>query len=289
MPIRFESGLGTGDSGLGKITSARWRLALVLVGLLVWSGVLAESPRVISLAPHLTELTYAAGVGEALVGTVDWSDYPPEAAELPLIGDAFRYDLETILGLNPDYVLAWRGGSPTSAVERVGDLGIEILWIETRSLDDIAGALETLGERLGRPEAGRQAAVELRTRLSQLEAAGSGKSERPVFYQVSARPLYTLGGRHVINEVLAKCGMRNIFADLDVEAAVVDREAVLAAEPELIIASRENNNNDPLAPWRKTRLVEEGITELHRVEPTLLVRPTPRIVEGIEFVCSLGR
>jgi iron complex transport system substrate-binding protein len=259
---------------------------LLLVTDSVWAQ---ERVRAISLAPHLTELAFAAGVGESLVGTVDWSDYPPEAAELPLIGDAFRYDLETILGLNPDYVLAWRGGSPTAAVERVGGLGIEVIWIETRTLDDIATALETLGERLGQPEAGAQAATELRAQLSQLETDNPANRKAPVFYQVSARPLFTLGGRHVINEVLAMCGMRNIFADLDIEAAVVDREAVLAAEPKLIIASRENNNSDPLTPWRKTRLAEEGITELHQVEPTLLVRPTPRIVEGIKFVCSLTR
>ncbi len=259
---------------------------LLLVGCPVWAE---ERPRVISLAPHLTELVFAAGVGETLVGTVDWSDYPPEAAELPIIGDAYRYDLEAILGLDPDYVLAWRGGSPTAAVERVGDLGIEIIWIETRSLDDIAVALETLGDRLGAANAGQQAADRLRSQLAEMEADDTGEAKRPVFYQVSARPLYTLGGRHVINEVLALCGMQNIFADLDTEAAVVDREAVLAAEPELIIASEENNNDDPLAPWRNTRLVEESLTELHKVEPTLLVRPTPRIVEGIEFVCSLVR
>ncbi len=285
MPIRSRvQGSGFRVQGL-----ARWRIAVVLAGWLVCGVGVAESPRVISLAPHLTELAFAAGVGERLVGTVDWSDYPPEAAELPLIGDAFRYDLEAILALNPDYALAWRGGSPVSGVERIGQLGIEIVWIETRSLDDIAAALETLGERLGQPDRGQQTASELRTELSRLDTANSDRPGKTVFYQVSARPLYTLGGRHVINEVLALCGMKNIFADLDTEAAVIDREAVLAAEPDLIIASEENNNDDPLAPWRNTRLVEEGITELHRVEPTLLVRPTPRIVEGVEFVCSLVR
>jgi len=264
----------------------------ILILLLLWlpAPIFAESPRVISLAPHLTELAYAAGVGETLVGTVDWSDYPPEATELPLVGDAFRYDLETILGLEPDYALAWRGGSPAAAVERIESLGIRIIWIETRSLEDVAIALETIGARLGQETAGTKAAAQFRARLREV-----GDVDRPdtkthkVFYQVSARPLYTLGARHVINEVFGHCGMENIFADLDTEAAVVDREAVLAAEPDLIIASLENNNGDPLAAWRDTRLVSEGISQLHQVEPTLLVRPTPRIIEGIEHVCSLVR
>jgi iron complex transport system substrate-binding protein len=286
MPIRYNRSRFQ-VSGFRFQGLARWRFAGLLAAWLVCGMGFAEAPRAISLAPHLTELAFAAGVGETLVGTVDWSDYPPEAAELPLIGDAFRYDLEAILALNPDYVLAWRGGSPVSGVERIGQLGIEIVWIETRNLDDIAAALETLGERLGQPDRGQQAASELRAELSQLNASGTGETRKSVFYQVSARPLYTLGGRHVINEVLALCGMKNIFANLDLEAAVIDAEAVLAAEPDLIIASEENNNDDPLARWRNTRLVEEGITELHRVQPTLLVRPTPRIVEGVEYLCGL--
>ncbi len=249
---------------------------------------LADRPRVISLAPHLTELTFAAGAGETLVGVVDWSDYPPEAAELPLVGDAFRYDLETILGLDPDFALAWRGGSPPAAVERIESLGIDILWVETRSLDDIARAMEYLGQRLDSEETGTRAAQAFRNRLQIVSRApDTDHGRRTVFYQVSARPLYTLGGRHVINEVFDHCGLENIFAGLDTEAAVVDVEAVLAAEPDLIIAGHENNDNDPLARWRDTRLVGEGVTELHRVDPALLVRPTPRIIEGIEFVCSL--
>ena len=253
-------------------------------------GVAQDKPRVISLAPHLTELAFAAGVGDTLVGTVDWSDYPSEAAELPLVGDAFRYDLETILGLDPDYALAWRGGSPAAAVGRIESLGIDIIWIEIRSLDDIATALETLGERLGSAEAGAAAAQAFRSELENISSrqADSG-DRRTVFYQVSARPLYTLGQRHVINEVFELCGLENVFSDLDTEAAVIDIEAVLAAEPDFIIAGHENDDSDPLARWRNTRLVDEGLTELHRVEPSLLVRPTPRIIQGVEHVCSLAR
>ena len=260
---------------------------LLLVGCSVWAE---QQPRAISLAPHLTELAFAAGVGETLVGTVDWSDYPPEAGNLPLIGDAFRYDLEVILRLDPDYALAWRGGSPVAAVERIESLGVEIIWIEIRSLDDIARALETLGDRLESPEAGALAAKAVSDDLEDIRARQAGSGDvRTVFYQVSARPLYTLGNRHVINEVFELCGLENIFAKLDTEAAVVDIEAVLAAQPELIIAGHDNENGDPLARWRDTRLVSEGQTKLHRVEPSLLVRPTPRIIQGIEHVCSLVR
>ena len=287
MRTRFRSGLGTRDSGLGKGALARWRFAwVVLAGWLVWGGVVAEQPRVISMAPHLTEMTYAAGVGDRLLGVVDWSDYPPDAAELPSIGDAFRFDLERIMALDPDLALAWRGGTPTQLVGRLEDIGIEVLWVESRSLEDIADGLEVIGRRLGNGQAGRTAAEMFRTELAELAKQDSGKT-LTVFYQVSARPLYTLGGRHVINEVFALCGMKNIFAGLDIEASVVDFEAVLAAEPDLIIASRENNDDDPLAQWHESGLLNPQQTSLHRVEPTLLVRPTPRILEGIEHICAL--
>ena len=283
MRIRFR-GQWSGVRGQG---GARWRFALaVLVGWLAWADVVAEQPRVISMAPHLTELAYAAGVGDRLVGVVDWSDYPPEASELPSIGDAFRFDLERIMALDPDLALAWRGGTPAQVIGRLEDIGIEVIWIESRSLADIADALEVIGRKLGNSDQGQAAAQAFREALDD-RVAEAPRETLKVFYQVSARPLYTLGGRHVINEVFVLCGMRNIFADLDIEASVVDFEAVLAAEPDLIIASRENNDNDPLAQWRESGLLDLQQTHLHQVEPTLLVRPTPRILEGIEHICAL--
>lgn len=268
--------------------SARWCFAGLAFLLASGLALASDEVRVISLAPHLTELVYAAGAGDRLVGVVDWSDYPPEAAELPSIGDAFRFDLERIIGLAPDLALAWRGGTPTAVVERMASLGIETMWIETNSLEQIAVALENIGQALRSTEQAETAAADFRIRLETFDV--SQKETLSVFYQASMRPLYTLGGRHVINEVLALCGMRNIFADLDIEATVVDQEAVVAAAPDLIIAGADINTDglDPLGLWRSTGPVLEGQTRLHQVDPGLLIRPTPRIVEGIEQLCQLS-
>jgi len=240
---------------------------------------------VIALAPHLAELVFAAGAGEALVGTVAWSDYPEQAAELPLIGDAFRLDLERIVGLNPELALAWEGGTPPAAAERLSGLGIEVLWIRTRSLDEIAGALSLLGERLGNPAAAEAAAGAFMADLAARPAAASERL-RPAFYQVSERPLYTLGGRHIINEVLARCGLANIFADLDLEAAAVDFEAVLARRPQVIVISQEPGNASPLARWQRAQSQLPDAVRLIEVDPTTLIRPTPRIIEGIDRLCA---
>ncbi|MFU8830582.1 MAG: cobalamin-binding protein [Wenzhouxiangella sp.] len=283
MRIRFrkESVQGSGFRGW-----ARWHIALVGVLLVCGMASASDGIRAISMAPHLTELAYAAGVGDRLVGVVDWSDYPPEASELPSIGDAFRFDLERILALEPDIALAWRGGTPARAAESLAALDIEIVWVETQSLAEIGSALEVIGAELGQPASGLAAARAFRSALAEITPPAAQPA--PVFYQVSARPLFTLGKRHVINEVFALCGLENIFADLETEASVVDFEAVLAAEPKHIIAGHDGTGPDPLSAWRDVRWFGAETPRLHTVDPSLLVRPTPRILEGIERVCKLA-
>jgi len=286
MRIRFsdrDSGPGTRDSRLSLGVQVITALLLFALSVLL---VAQEKPRVVSLAPHLTELVYAAGAGDALVGAVAYSDWPEAARELPRIGDAFRFDMETILGLDADLALAWRGGTPDGVADRLEELGMEVVWVETQSLEQIATALERIGARLGFPMQGRRAAEDYRQSLAALDASNSDGSDVSIFYQVSAKPLFTLGGRHVITEVFEVCGARNAFGDLDTEAAAIDREAVIARSPDLIIGGI-NEGGDPLSPWRGTGLVEEDGTRLETVDPERLVRPTPRIVEGIEHVCDL--
>ena len=263
--------------------------ALLMVALqIAWAGAgSAQTPRVVSLAPHLTELAFTAGSGDALVGVVAWSDWPAQARELPRIGDAFRFDLETILGLDPDLALAWTGGTPEAVAGRLEELGIEVMWVETRTLADIGDALERIGERLGSAVEATKAAADFRLELEALREQHGGDSDVSIFYQVSARPLFTLGKRHVITEIFELCGARNVFDDLDIEAAAIDREAVIARAPDLIIASLPKPEDDPLAIWRDTRMVEQGMIRLLAVEPERLIRPTPRIVDGIRCICEL--
>ncbi len=290
--FRFPvSGVGVQGSGFRVQElyggSCSWLPALLLVlGLgFVAQAALAERPRVIALAPHLAELVFAAGAGETLVGTVAWSDYPEPAAELPLIGDAFRLDLERIIGLGPELALAWEGGTPLAAAERLSGLGIEVVWIRTRSLGEIEEALRLLGERLGSPAAAKDAAKAFMADLADRPPAPR-EHLVPAFYQVSERPLYTLGGRHIINEVLARCGLANVFADLEREAAAVDFEAVLARRPQVIIISEESGNPTPRARWQRAQLQLPGPVALIELDPTTLIRPTPRIIEGIDLLCG---
>lgn len=255
----------------------------------------AESKeRLISLAPHLTELTFAAGADDALVGVVAYSNYPVEAQQLPEIGDAFRFDMEAIVSLQPTIALAWRGGTPPVVAEQLQSLGIEVVWITTDSFQDIAEALRQMGRVAGDESVAEQAAADFLATIDRFEARQDQALNQPpvaIFYQISDRPLYTFGGRHVINEVFEICGGENIFGTLDTEALSVDREAVLLRQPDLIIAGLpeqiDSAGHDPLSQWVPHQQGALSDTQFHRVDPNLLVRPTARIVEGIETLCAL--
>lgn len=247
-----------------------------------------DAPRIVSLAPHLTELAFEAGIGDRLVGAVAWSDFPAEAARLPRIGDAFRLDLERIVRLRATHALAWPGGTPTDAVDRIEALGIVVVPIAVESLDDLPGALEELGQYGADPGVAKAAAAAFRTRHQRLAAeyriAGPSLA---VFYQVSRAPLFTLGARHVINDVFALCGARNIFEGLDAAAAAVDLEAVLARDPTAIIGSEDSGSPSLQDAWREHgSLRAVRCDHVLEVDPDLLVRPTTRLLDGAASLCA---
>lgn len=261
--------------------------------ILVWSLLIlisselhAEPRRVIALAPHVTELVYAVDAQDQLVGVVEYSDYPPAATSLPRIGDAFRFDLETILSLEANLALAWRGGTPIAVVNSLQRLGIEVEWIKTETLSDVPFALRQLSEMLDTQPIGHRVALDFEKNLSQLrETFSVNQPLVSVFYQVSRRPLYTLGRDHILNQALQVCAMRNVFDELEVEAAVVSQEAVIDANPELFLAAQADI--DPFSDWRQSKLERLIDARFHQIDPDLLIRPGPRILIGIERLCRL--
>jgi len=241
--------------------------------------------RIVTLSPHLAELVYAAGAGEHVVGTVAWTDYPPAAAALPLIGDAFRVDLEALAALEPDLVLAWKGGNPDHLLEQLADRGYRVVALEPERLDDIGAHMVEIGRLAGTEQAAREASAQFRTELHALRRAQAGKPALRVFYQVSWRPLYTVGGRQLISEVIELCGGRNLFADLGELAASVSMEAVIARDPEVILtADVQSADLDEWRRWPGVTAVARG--HLYSVDGDLVARASPRILEGTRQVCD---
>jgi iron complex transport system substrate-binding protein len=242
--------------------------------------------RLVSLAPNVTELVFAAGAGDRLVGVSEFSDYPVAARRLPHIGNAFRVDEERLLALRPDLVLAWRTGTPQSTIDRVRRLGVGVLVLDTQRLDDIAGAIERIGAVVGTRAVAAPAAARLRAEIAVLGRARPGERPVRVFIEIDDQPLYTVTGRHVVDEIVRRCGGRNVFAELPGVASAVDLEAVLARDPELIIVA-DDTAADPQRAWaRWPSLSAVRNQRVVRIRGDLLTRATPRIVAGARAVCA---
>jgi iron complex transport system substrate-binding protein len=244
--------------------------------------------RVVTLAPHAAEMVFAAGGGKRIVGAVEYSDYPPAARAIPRVGDNSRIDLERVIALKPDLLVVWLHGNAQRQLEELRHLGIPLFYSEPRRLDDIADNLVRLGKLLGSEAEAQRNADDLRAKLAGLAGKYRGRPIVRVFYQVWDRPLYTLNGHHVINEVIHLCGGENIFAGLRTIAPTVDIEAVLRENPEVVISGeRSDPEAGGLRMWKRyPALLAARRGNLFAIDPDLLVRPGPRIAEGAAQMCE---
>lgn len=246
----------------------------------------APAQRIVALAPHATELVFAAGAGASIVGVVAGSDHPVEAIGLPIVGDATALDLERIVMLAPDLIVTWPWTVPVQ-VERLRARGIAVFEADPRTASGIADDIQRIGVITGHETPAREAAAAFRTRLAQATRKHSDPPLR-VFYQVSEAPLFTLGGRHLVSDALTQCGGHNVFAALTIPAPQVNVEAVLAADPQVIIAG----TNDAQRPawldrWRHWPALEAVRRDaLYTVDANLLHRPGPRFADGVVQLCD---
>lgn len=244
--------------------------------------------RVVSLAPHVTELLFAAGAGGRVVGAVNHSDYPPPARDIPRVGGYDAVDFERILSLEPDLVVAWDSGNGRGTVERLESLGLTVYASEPRRLDQIAEGLARLGRLTGHADNGAAAARAFRERETRLRERYADRPTVPVFYEVWHEPLMTVNGDHLISQVMALCGGRNVFGGLDPLVPTVSTEAVLAADPEAIVASGMGRARPEwLDRWRRwDRLTAARRDNLFHIPPALTQRATPRVLDGAARLCE---
>jgi len=242
--------------------------------------------RVISLAPHVTELLFAAGGGSHVVGVVSYSDFPPEAKKIPEIGSNREVDLERITAMKPDLIIVWRHGSSERQIDMLQKLGIPMFHSEPQKLEDIADNVQKLGQLMGTDAVAGPAAASLRSQIASLR---SRYAKRPVvrsFYQVWDKPLYTLNGRHIVSDALRLCGGENIFDKLPVTAPVVSIEAVLQENPEAIFATAEKNYGG-VSLWKPYgTLTAVRNDNLFTIDGNLLNRAGPRMIAGAAQLCE---
>ncbi len=246
----------------------------------------APARRIVSLAPSVTELVYAAGAGKRLVGVSAYSNWPAAARKLPRVGDAFRIDLERIAALRPDLVIGWASGTPPSERNALERLDLTLMLVAPHRLGDIAGAIRRIGRLAGTESVARRAAAAFLAQRARLARTYSHRRALSVFYELSDNPLYTVGGRQIISQVLQLCGGRNVFYDLGKLAPVVTRASVLARKPQVILVGSYRGAKRALRAWTRwpwLPAVRHG--NLFVVPGEILGRATPRILEGALAVC----
>ena len=244
--------------------------------------------RIISLTPHMTELLFAAGAGEHIVGTVEYSNYPPAAQRITRIGDNAQLDLERIVALKPDLIVVWQFGNAQRQLDKLLRLGIPVYYNEPRRLADIARAIEQLGRLAGTETVALPAARAFVARAAALRQRYAGLAQVTVFYQIWDKPLMTVNGDHLISDVIRLCGGRNVFAGLKMLTPEISTEAVLAMDPEAIggvtAEAGQAGNLDGWKAWPRLQAVARD--NLFVVHADLISRNTPRILDGAQELCE---
>lgn len=248
----------------------------------------APAQRIVSLAPHVTELLFAAGAGGKVVGVVAYSDFPAAARTLPQVGGYSKVDLEAVAALHPDLVVGWKSGNRNAHLERLEALGIAVYLNEPRSLDDVAHSLTQMGRLAGSETVAAAAAARFRAQYAALGTRYRERAPVPTFYQIWQRPLMTINDHHLIADVIRLCGGRNVFGALDALAPTISVEAVLAVDPEVIVASGMSEVRpqwlDEWARWPQLHAARAD--NLFFIAPDLIQRHTPRILQGAQQLCE---
>jgi iron complex transport system substrate-binding protein len=248
----------------------------------------APAQRIVSLAPHLTELLFAAGAGGEIVGVVSHSDYPVAALTIPQIGAYNSVSHEPLIALKPDLVFAWNSGNGPELIARLRELGITVYANEPQTMRDVARSLKDFGRLTGHTQIGARAAAAFMTGYEELSARYQARASVEVFYQVWDRPLITMNGKHLISDVIRLCGGRNVFADAVPIAPRISIESVMRLDPEVIVASGMGEvRPDWLDMWTAwPSIAAVAHSQLYFVPPDLLQRHTPRVLDGAKLLCE---
>lgn len=244
--------------------------------------------RIATLSPGATELTFAAGAGDQVVAVVSYSDYPSEAKQITSVGSHTRIDLEALVGLAPDLVIGWVTGNPAEQLETLEALGMPVFYIEPRDIEGVASAIERLARLAGTEAAGQAVADNFRQTMDEIDARYADREPVATFYQVWDEPLMSVNDQHLIGQVVEMCGGENVFGEQARLVPRIDDEAVLAANPEAIVAGGMGEENRHwLTHWEQypslTAVAEDN---LFFVPPSLIQRPTPRLMEGTQILCE---
>lgn len=251
--------------------------------------VLAEpAGKIVSLSPHLTELLFSLGVGDRIEATVDFSDYPEAALNIPRLGNAFSVSVEAVIEQSPDLIVAWMTGGNHRTFEQLRALGYPVFVNEASSLVGIAMAVQQLGILVGKPDRGLELAESFRVDLERLRQSSSGAGSPKVFFQISDAQLYTVNSQHLIGQAIEVCGAENIFSDVEFFVPMVSYESVVERNPDVLVVSSPYPGYKSAWDDRWNDLGWGG--RVRTIDASLITRPSLRMLEGIKMLCeTLGQ
>jgi iron complex transport system substrate-binding protein len=246
----------------------------------------APAQRIISLAPHATELLFAAGAGNHIVGVSEYSNYPPEAKRITSVGGSAALDLERIVTLKPDLVIVWQSGNSAAQIEKLRTMHIPLFESDPRNFEDVATSVERLAKLAGTETVGRASAQAFRANLQTLSSTYEHRSPVRVFLQIWRHPLMTLNGDHMASAVIRLCGGQNVFGGLPQIAPTVSIESVLQENPEAIIVT-SSGHEDIRSEWQRfPKLTAVARGNLFAIDGDWLTRGGPRILNGAQALCK---
>ena len=245
----------------------------------------SPAQRIISLAPHATELLFAAGAGKSVIAVTAWSDYPSQVKNIPSVGSATELDVERIIKLQPDLVVAWKNGNKPRQIAYLRKFGIQVFESEPKTLDNIADSINKLATLAGTEKIGQQQALSFQQKILALKNKYQHASEVKYFYQIWQNPLMTLNGDHLISQALKICGGKNIFSELIPTAPTVNSENVIQRNPEVIFMSSEEKNTASL--WQKfPNMTAVSRNNFFTFNGSIMNRAGPRMAEATEQLCE---
>lgn len=244
----------------------------------------AKPQRIISLAPHTTEMVYALNAGSRLIAVSDYSDYPSDAKQLPSVASYNGVDFEKILTLEPDLIIAWKGGNKPQDLNKLESLGLSIFYSNPQTPEDVGAELEALGELLGNQQQAGKVSHAYLTGLASLRTQYRRDELTPVFYYMWPQPLMSIGKGAWANQLLNLCGARSIFDDVSVDYPEVNLQDVINRRPQILIAAMKTNLQDAQGYWNKFNEVLSA--KLLVVNPDRLHRFTPRLLDGLQDLCE---
>lgn len=263
-------------------------LSLITLLLLFSAQTFAQPQRIITLSPHLTEMVFSAGAGKNLVGVAEYSDYPEAANKIPRIGGYEQINYEKILSLKPDLILVWKKGNRYQDIQRLKQLGFELLEFDSQTIESIPHDIEKIGEIMGTQKESKKISQRLSAQITQLNSQYQTTTPMTVFYQVWSKPIITIGGKQFISEALQLCGAKNIFDDQKALSPSVSLEAIIARNPQLILLGGEKQIQQGWkAFWQKyPQITAVQQNKIILLNSDLFQRPTARLINALPQLCA---